>query len=209
MVASRSGVLRFSSANSLKPEIPDPSQTPFPTHHDCASGSEPRILTETAQLAQESMTCSSAGLTFIRSPAEIDNTRVRSCQAQNVAACCNHPIFDMLSLNIVVLVSDVTSFNSPPCAKAISWQRLKPSPAPPDCRSRDSLARKKRSNIRVCISTGITSLELEIEKIALLPSRCSLARIQPLLMLWFTALSKRLGAILSDPVGSESLPPRQ
>jgi hypothetical protein len=179
VVASRSGVLRFSSANSLKPEIPDPSQTPFPTQHDSAYGSEPRILTETAQLAQESMTCSSAGLTFIRSPAEIDNTRVRSCQAQNVAACCNHPIFDMLSLNIVVLVSDVTSFNSPPCAKAISRQRLKPSPAPPDCRSHDSLARKKRSNIRVCISTGITSLELEIDKIALLPSRRSLARIQP------------------------------
>ena len=179
MVASRSGVSRFSSANSLKPEITAPSQTPFPTQHDSAYGSEARILIESTQLAQESMTCSSAGLTFIRSPAEIDNTRVRSCQAQNVAACCNHPIFDMLSLNIVVLVSDVTSFNSPPCAKAISRQRLKPSPAPPDCRSRDYLPRKKRSNIRVCISTGITSLELRSKKLHCFLHAVASQRIQP------------------------------
>jgi hypothetical protein len=127
VVASRSGVSRFSSANSLKPEITAPSQTPFPTQHDSAYGSEARILIESTQLAQASMTCSSAGLTFIRSLAQIDNTRVKRCEAQNVAACCTHPISDMLSLNIVVLVSDVTSFNSPPCAKAISRQRLKPS----------------------------------------------------------------------------------
>src|SRR5262245_18010923 len=138
------------------------------------------------------MTCSWVELILSSEASARLEHKVRNWQPHDVADYRPHCILARLSLNMVALVSDVISFSSAPCTNAISRQRLKPSPAPPDFRSRESLARKKRSNIRVCISTGIISLELDIEKTALLPSRCILVRIQPPLMLWFTALSKRL-----------------
>ena len=92
------------------------------------------------------------------------------------------PLLGGVRRNVVPLASDDTSSKSPSCANAISRQRLKPSPAPPDCRSRESLTRKKRSKaVSAFPQNSVTCIR--DQKTALRLSRRTLAWIQPALTL--------------------------